>query len=267
MDGIYSIKLVSPTYRTRMRSMVDALGPAEGMLVLEVGCGTGEYSRLIASYGAEIVSVDIEKESVSRALASGCGRKTHYVLADAQNLPFREDAFDRTFSTEVMEHVEDDEAAAAEMFRVQKPGGIAVIEVPTKTPPFRDPLSTLWSALTGRRVVAIPDRMWGHRRFYTRHTASALALKAGFEIESAGYIINPFMLTLQMYVPEIMTFYAGRPKSRKAAGGRARPSAAKRYALRAAFRISDAACTADSFIGGASHGGVFIKARKPNKSR
>ena len=49
------------------------------------------------------------------------------VVGDAHHLPFRDDAFDRVFAFNVFEHLRDPKAAALEIFRVLKPGGMAMI--------------------------------------------------------------------------------------------------------------------------------------------
>jgi SAM-dependent methyltransferase len=58
------------------------------------------------------------------------------VRAEGERLPYASAAFDLVLSHEVLEHVGDDRAAAAEILRVLRPGGRAVIFVPNRGYPF-----------------------------------------------------------------------------------------------------------------------------------
>ena len=98
--------------------------------VLEIGSGAGAHAALLARHGASVVAVDITPERVAataRKLAlvpASRGRAYH---ADAENLPFRDAAFDIVYSNGVLHHSEDTERCIAEVHRVLKPGGSAVI--------------------------------------------------------------------------------------------------------------------------------------------
>jgi len=101
----------------------------DGKLVLEIGSGSGAHSALFARRGASVVAVDITPERVAAtarmlSLVPGEGRAYQ---ADAENLPFRDDAFDIVYSNGVLHHSVDTERAVAEVRRVLKPGGQAVI--------------------------------------------------------------------------------------------------------------------------------------------
>ena len=52
------------------------------------------------------------------------------VKADICNLPFEENSFDVVFSNHVLEHIEDDNKAMGELFRVLKPGGMGIFQIP-----------------------------------------------------------------------------------------------------------------------------------------
>ncbi|MBL6646591.1 MAG: methyltransferase domain-containing protein [Flavobacteriaceae bacterium] len=55
------------------------------------------------------------------------------VKADICNLPFENDSFDWVFCNHVLEHIEDDRKALSELFRVMKPNGKAILQVPLDT--------------------------------------------------------------------------------------------------------------------------------------
>lgn len=115
--------------------------------VLEEGCGTGTYVRALLPYADEVCGIDVEPEYLQQAVASlmdgspddnadSLAPAAHLQLAFCENLPYPDNYFDLILNHEVIEHVEDDRATAAEMVRVLKPGGRAVIFAPNRLYPF-----------------------------------------------------------------------------------------------------------------------------------
>ena len=83
-----------------------------GSCVLEAGCGTGCQTRIVAGHspGAEIVSVDISRVSLTAAKAAldDLGLPGHqFILGDLFRLPFRVNSFDHIFVCFVLEHLPD----------------------------------------------------------------------------------------------------------------------------------------------------------------
>lgn len=97
--------------------------------VLEVGCGAGHLlARLPAG---RRVGVDLAESLLTRSAARLGGAAT-LAQGDAGALPFTAGAFDRVYCSEVLEHLVDPVAAVAEIRRVLKPGGVAVLSVPNE---------------------------------------------------------------------------------------------------------------------------------------
>lgn len=98
------------------------------------GCGVGMYVKALLPYTDEIHGIDIEPEHLE--LAEQAVPQAHFQLAACESLPYPDNYFDFLLSHEVIEHVQDDRAAAAEMVRVLKPGGRAIIFAPNRLYPF-----------------------------------------------------------------------------------------------------------------------------------
>jgi SAM-dependent methyltransferase len=109
-----------------------AAGERTGGRVLVDGCGVGAYLGRLAENACQAVGLDIEHE---RAVTSK--KKAPQVTCGAgEYLPFPSDYFDLILSHEVLEHVQDDKLAIAEMVRTLKPGGRLVLFVPNRGYPF-----------------------------------------------------------------------------------------------------------------------------------
>ncbi len=89
--------------------------------VLDIGCGDGQVSRLAASLGATVTGIDPTWNCVSVAAERGGGAA--YARAGAAALPFADATFDTAVACLVFEHIDDVDAAIAEVARVVRPGG------------------------------------------------------------------------------------------------------------------------------------------------
>ena len=122
----------SGQYGRLHRLAVDRLFAGNGDRVLDVGCGPGvNFDALTGAVGpgGQVVGVDASGGMVRRARreASGLESRPSVARADAGSLPFRDDSFDRAFSTLAVSAVPDAETAVAEVARVLRPGGRFVV--------------------------------------------------------------------------------------------------------------------------------------------
>jgi 2-polyprenyl-6-hydroxyphenyl methylase/3-demethylubiquinone-9 3-methyltransferase len=100
-----------------------------GRRLLDVGCGTGWFSRVAKARGASVVSLDIGIELLKK-VREKC--ETERVAGDACALCFPDGVFDIVLATESIEHTLDPKRALAELHRVLKPGGSLVVTVPNR---------------------------------------------------------------------------------------------------------------------------------------
>lgn len=139
--------------------------------VLEVGCGIGCYTPLIAAHEwcESLLSIDLSAEAVDYAQRVNVSPKVAFRAIDLMNI---DGAFDSIICMNVMEHVNDDSAFLAKLFSVLKPGGVLFLLVP----------SHQW-------LYSKYDVTTGHFRRYTKASMSRFALPPNIE-QIAQYYFN-----------------------------------------------------------------------------
>jgi ubiquinone/menaquinone biosynthesis C-methylase UbiE len=129
-------------YQTRFLAVFSSLDPSPNQLILDVGSGPGYYSARIAHEGAKAISLDLSRNYLGQIPAT-VGQR---LVGHATCLPFRPQTFDKVLATEVLEHVLEPERMLAEIARVLKPHGRAVITSPSGTS-YMDRLYRLKTAI------------------------------------------------------------------------------------------------------------------------
>jgi SAM-dependent methyltransferase len=136
----------------KVAELAAMLGPTEGLRCLDLGSDNGVVSLLLRRRGGRWASADLAPEAVEsiRGLV-----ETDVHLVEGGRLPFADAEFDRVAVVDMLEHVPDDRAFAAELARVTRPGGTLVVN----TPFLRDtPLRRL------RHAIGQTDEKHGHLR-------------------------------------------------------------------------------------------------------
>lgn len=153
-----------------------------GSSLLDVGCGKGELLSNLADLLQQGVGID--QRIVHHT--SGNIRLQSYTI-DA-TLPFPEGSFDAVTLLAVLEHLEKPEAVLREVWRILRPGGRALITVPTV---YAKPVLEFLGfrlGLVSREGVA------DHKRYYTKAMLAGNLEQAGFAIERITYFELGFNL-------------------------------------------------------------------------
>ena len=149
-------------YRERRRLLARSVADLTPGTALDVGAAGGGNTRVLQGLGWQVSALEFGADG-----AEVCAeRSIPVVRADATKLPIAPASLDLVVAFDVLEHLEDDKAAATGVFEALKPGGTFLVAVPA------DP--RLWSA---------HDDAVGHVRRYTRQTLADLLTGAGFQLE------------------------------------------------------------------------------------
>jgi SAM-dependent methyltransferase len=128
-----SHRLLLGSFFDRVAADVAAGAPA-GARVLEVGCGPGRLSLLLARrYGLDVTGLDLDPVMIERARANAVrpgrshDREPSFVVGDVASIGFPDRSFDLVVSTLSMHHWADAKAGLTEIERVLRPGGRALV--------------------------------------------------------------------------------------------------------------------------------------------
>lgn len=108
--------------RREKEAVLDALGPVEDRNILEIACGTGRFTSMLAERGADIVGLDISgpmlQQGRERAQSAGVTDHLEYMRGDAGRLPFPDNHFDAVFAMRFFHLADTPQEFLTEMCRV-----------------------------------------------------------------------------------------------------------------------------------------------------
>jgi len=142
---------VDPEYTEQILPLI-VEGLAGRRRVLDVGAGEGQVARELAAAGAEVVGVDPIRSQIELAVTRAGGPA--YLRCSAERLPFSSASFDGAVACLVFEHIDDLDAALAEVARVLAPGGrfLFLLNHPL--------LQTPGSGWIDDQVIEPPEQYW-----------------------------------------------------------------------------------------------------------
>jgi len=153
-----------------------------GSRLLEVGCASGVYTFELARRGFHVTGLDLSPKCIRTAAqkAEQVGlTNVSFAVGDAEELSqFDDSVFDGIFSFSTLRYVSDPLKAMRAIYRVLRPGGVAVVDFPNKWSPWFTFLKPL---VTGETHI--------HDHQYTTAQVKRMLQDAGFQEISARRIL------------------------------------------------------------------------------
>jgi 2-polyprenyl-3-methyl-5-hydroxy-6-metoxy-1,4-benzoquinol methylase len=180
----------SPWYKL----VSEYLPSVRGRRVLELACGRGGFSRILAARGARMFGADFSSTALqiargnSAAAESQPGVRLELAQADAQNLPYAGDSFDLIVSCETIEHLPDPGAALREMARVARPGATLFLT----TPNYFNLMGLYYLYARARNRRATPGGDQPFDRVFLFPQIRALLRNAGWKIVRSDGTVHQF---------------------------------------------------------------------------
>ena len=171
-------------------------------IILDLGCGLGEYVRAFSREGGIAIGCDIEASRVSEASQRSIHQEnnnTAYLVAEGEMLPFLDNSLDIVVMNEVIEHVNNEHTTLREISRVLRNNGFCIIFAPNKLFPFET-----HGIYIGKRYIfgnipfinwlpsIIRDKLVPHARVYGHHDWSELILGTDLKIIEHTYVYPGF---------------------------------------------------------------------------
>ncbi|HVP39098.1 MAG TPA: class I SAM-dependent methyltransferase [Candidatus Saccharimonadales bacterium] len=171
--------VVEETYDNGDRMIRELLRePPAGKRALEVGAGSGRDSIELARAGARVFVVDYVRSSleVCRRLSREAGVELLCIQADATRMPVREGSFDLVFHQGVLEHFRRPAELLDENYRILRPGGVALVDVPQTYHVY---------TLLKKLLIAVNRWFAGWETQYSAGSLTRVAERSGFRVEAA----------------------------------------------------------------------------------
>lgn len=188
-------------YRDRMWRIAALLEGLQGDL-LDAGCGTGQMLRFLRDSCGDRLSLtglDRSESMIEVARNVVDDAYVRLTVGRIEQMPFASSAFDVVLAMGSLEYVSNMDEAIAEIARVTRPGGLAIVTMQNRWSPYRLWDATVWSRVRRRRGAAESPIV---RRLRERRLRSALET-AGFTPRAVLYYgFNLLLPPLDSRFPE-----------------------------------------------------------------
>jgi SAM-dependent methyltransferase len=159
--------LTPPDYGVRRAFLLGEL--TRGEQALDVGCGEGDFTALLADAGAHAIGADIASGAIRRARTKHPGIDFRLAPIDGP-LPLEDNSFELVWASEVIEHIADTARWLSEVRRVLRPGGRLLLTTPSH--------GRLRLALGG--IERFSEPLGDHLHLYSRRSLTEVLEEFGF---------------------------------------------------------------------------------------
>jgi 2-polyprenyl-3-methyl-5-hydroxy-6-metoxy-1,4-benzoquinol methylase len=118
------------TYGEHVSRYTAALPLVKGKIVLDIACGSGYGTKLLAEAAQKVFGVDVAEDAVKYAETNYSSSRTEYLVGDGVSIPLATASVDVVISFETIEHIPDYKQFLVEVKRVLRPGGVMVLSTP-----------------------------------------------------------------------------------------------------------------------------------------
>lgn len=265
----FSLKTVGDmALKRRAKKIIEGLDLKKGERILEVGCGNGYYLSLLnrLDLNLDLTGIDIDQPALIDAAKFIGDRSVKLILADGSKIPFPGSSFDKVVMSEVIEHVEDEEAVLKEVFRVLKKGGVlSLTTCNIDYPFFWDPINWMLQHIFKTHIKSgFWAGIWNqHSRLYKKDYIEKLIKRMGFEIDNVA-VLTSWCLPFNHYIVNLIAklFYSHKLPVSISAGMNKFKNNKQPAVIDFSFRLINLYDRLNNLIPMRSGVSIFIKAKK-----
>ncbi|OGC50268.1 hypothetical protein A2716_03605 [candidate division WWE3 bacterium RIFCSPHIGHO2_01_FULL_40_23] len=156
-------------------SLVKHLFPQKrGLEIMEIGCGTGHITKHLSKFG-KVTGIEISKEAASHCIEKGIRNVLNKDVNEMRIPKSFEKRFDLILALDVLEHIQDDTKTMRRTYKMLKPGGFFLVNVPAH--------KFLWSE---------HDEALHHKRRYSTTEILKKLTDNDFEIIKKSFFVSTF---------------------------------------------------------------------------
>jgi ubiquinone/menaquinone biosynthesis C-methylase UbiE len=185
------------------RDLVSRLFLPSGPKILEVGCGTGQYTTWLVNKGFKVTAVDVSNEMIRRAQAKilGLEKEVEWINADIVSLYSSLGMYDGILSITAFEFIHDPEKVLANLFNHIVVGGCLVVGIIAG--------ESSWSDFYERNFKNDPNSVFSQATFYTEEEIRSWRVGGRLEI-GKGLYFSPLIKSISQAI-DIENKQSGKP--------------------------------------------------------
>ncbi|AGL03435.1 class I SAM-dependent methyltransferase [Desulfoscipio gibsoniae] len=196
-DGWYLAPASRFADRVEKDAVLGYLEIKDGMSVLDIGCGTGNYTLLLSRQGLRVTGLDISPGMLARARAKAeeAHLDVELLQGDATALPFGDNSFDAVLSVSALEFMPHPDKVLREAYRVLKPGGRLVVGVLGQ--------DSAWGRYYADKVRRNPGSVFSQAKLYTLEELRSAMPGAGVQARAVLFTPPDFDYTNEQAAAEL----------------------------------------------------------------
>lgn len=252
------------------RNIVEELELLDGDKILEIGCGNGYILSLLnrLDMKLKLVGVDRDKRALSDAKKFIANKEVELIYASAENLPFRNNSFNKIVMSAVIEHVDNDKKVLEEAFRILKKDGILTLTTCNINYPFLwDPINWILQHFFHTHIkLGFWAGIWNqHERLYRKEQIEKMLKQAQFKID-VSQLLTFWCLPFNHYIVNFIAilFYNGRLPRVLSTGMNKFKNNKQSRLVKILFAVVNLIDTMNDLIPLNSGVSIFIKAKRSN---
>lgn len=196
------------TYGEHLSRYSSVAGLVKNKIVLDIACGTGYGSAMIADAGAnKVIAVDNSPQAIGYAKQNYKRKNIQYINGNALNIPVKDSSVDVVVSLETIEHLHEPELFVKEVKRVLKKEGIFIVSTPNDDE-FMDGNDFHVHEFQFKELHSLIEDNFKSAKYYYQGTYFAAALQSEESFKNSTTSSLPVTKTFSQDVKKAIYFIA-----------------------------------------------------------